>query len=677
MNIFLFLLIGTVVNYSASIVEVDFDNKVVVLIGNAKAEREGVEITADTIKYFWDEKVISACGRPVLRSGGGRIVGDSMVFSTETEKGVVYNGRARVEKGWVMGKEIWKVGEDVLKIRDGTFTTCEYNPPHYWFYSPKMVVILDKIVVAEPVFFYVDFVPFLGVPYWLFPIGDERRSGFLVPKVGRNSEMGMYIRDFGYYIVIADNMDGTLETDVTELGGMSGGGEFRYTWGEVASGNLDGSIYYEDGRYDWRINANHSTAIGTWFSCNGKMDIATSNVWNALEDSVFIIQERRYSYAYVSLKHKWGGIGLKVDYDISYSDTMLSSGVATLPLIDMTPAPLNIFGLSWNTGFSVGRKISSAMEKVGGKGGFSTRWTTRLFRFFPLSFPVNVSFVGWRTGIAGDLSWQAQLSTALYGRSVFSIGGVQYFSHVIRPTISFSTVYAFGRGQLDDTTALFAPPDTGSAPKSLTLSVSQEWGAKVGKEKVSFASMNVSWELPVDSVGILGDVVRYVYYRYVTHSHFPMDVPVKPMSMNFLLSPPSEMLKVSLNGTWDIIDAQWQSLTADAKVDLQWKTKAGTQILSASYYTDLLADSLVSNVKVNGHFRPTKKWGISIGTVVDLMSGELIDQSVSVTRDLHCWVAQFSWRQVGSIWKYEFEARIKALPDIKVSEDVFRELLGW
>ena len=171
--------------------------------------------------------------------------------------------------------------------------------------------------------------------------------------------------------------------------------------------------------------------------------------------------------------------------------------------------------------------------------------------------------------------------------------------------------------------------------------------------------------------------MRYVYCRYVTHSHFRMDAPVKPVSMNFLLCPPSKVLKLYLNGTWDIIGAQWRSLAADAKVDLQWKTKAGTQILSASYYTDLLADSLVSNVRVNGHFRPTKKWGITIGAMVDLMSGELIDQSVSVTRDLHCWVAQFSWRQVGSIWKYEFEARIKALPDIKVSEDVFRELLGW
>jgi hypothetical protein len=54
---------------------------------------------------------------------------------------------------------------------------------------------------------------------------------------------------------------------------------------------------------------------------------------------------------------------------------------------------------------------------------------------------------------------------------------------------------------------------------------------------------------------------------------------------------------------------------------------------------------------------------------------ELTNYSFTVWRDLHCWEALATFEQLGSNWKYDFEVRIKRLPDVKFGKSTFRTFL--
>jgi lipopolysaccharide assembly outer membrane protein LptD (OstA) len=69
-------------------------------------------------------------------------------------------------------------------------------------------------------------------------------------------------------------------------------------------------------------------------------------------------------------------------------------------------------------------------------------------------------------------------------------------------------------------------------------------------------------------------------------------------------------------------------------------------------------------------FNLTDKWQISTGAYYDFVRDEFSAPSVSVTRDLHCWTMNFTWRPTGYAQGFLLELRVKApeLQDLKVTK---------
>ena len=60
----------------------------------------------------------------------------------------------------------------------------------------------------------------------------------------------------------------------------------------------------------------------------------------------------------------------------------------------------------------------------------------------------------------------------------------------------------------------------------------------------------------------------------------------------------------------------------------------------------------------------TRKWRFDYHLRYDLMEKEVVGQSYTVVRDLHCWEAQFRRSFDLGIWEYYFRIAIKDLPEI-------------
>src|SRR3984885_10639482 len=118
--------------------------------------------------------------------------------------------------------------EGILNLKEVTFTTCPANDKS-WILSADDIVLDTRAKVGEAHDAKIEFkgVPILYLPYLSFPLGDERKSGFLYPILGENSRSGIVI-GAPYYWNIAPNMDFTAEPIEYTRRNIDLGGDFRY-----------------------------------------------------------------------------------------------------------------------------------------------------------------------------------------------------------------------------------------------------------------------------------------------------------------------------------------------------------------------------------------------------------------------------------------------------------------
>ena len=116
-----------------------------------------------------------------------------------------------VDKVW--GEEIWLVKERTLNVNQGYYTTCDRYPPHYHFFGSKVRVLMDDMVITQPLVLKIWKIPIAWAPFWFFPIGKHRKSGLSPFKVGQSNTEGFYAKNISYYWVINDYADMTFSLD--------------------------------------------------------------------------------------------------------------------------------------------------------------------------------------------------------------------------------------------------------------------------------------------------------------------------------------------------------------------------------------------------------------------------------------------------------------------------------
>lgn len=77
-----------------------------------------------------------------------------------------------------------------------------------------------------------------------------------------------------------------------------------------------------------------------------------------------------------------------------------------------------------------------------------------------------------------------------------------------------------------------------------------------------------------------------------------------------------------------------------------------------------------ANISGNLDFNLTENWKFTASSSYDLVSKQFAAPQINISRDLHCWLMNFSWSPIGPYSGYRFEIKVKApqLQDIKVTK---------
>ncbi len=228
-------------------------NGEITLTGNVQATQGERSVSADTVHYNQSTQEILARGTVQYS--------DSTLQVGGTDANMSSNGSAQVSKASFLLKasagrgtaDNIELSPDGRVALDGvTYTTC---PPGSTDWQLKLsdLDINQQTSTGTGRNVRLEFqgIPIFYTPYISFPVGNQRKSGFLYPGLDGSSRGGNAL-SVPWYWNIATNMDDTI-TPIFDTGrGFKLDNEFRYL-GESSKGQLvTGYLPHDQKTQEWR-----------------------------------------------------------------------------------------------------------------------------------------------------------------------------------------------------------------------------------------------------------------------------------------------------------------------------------------------------------------------------------------------------------------------------------------
>ena len=192
---------------------IDMSTEKIFLYKNAKVVQENTTLTADFIELDLRSNLVTAngmpdssgkmAGLPVFQDGPQEFRAGEMNYNFETKKGKIAEVKTQEGEGFIKGNEVKKTETNVMYIRNGHYTTCNLDHPHFSLATNKLKVIPNEKIITGPTVLKLGEVPTpLGLPFGLFPNKKGRSSGILIPTYGDSRQFGFFLRDGGFYFGI-------------------------------------------------------------------------------------------------------------------------------------------------------------------------------------------------------------------------------------------------------------------------------------------------------------------------------------------------------------------------------------------------------------------------------------------------------------------------------------------
>jgi len=198
--------------------------------GNATIRQGGQSIRADRLLYQQSSHDVDAQGSVVLDQDGNTMSGPHLQFNMDSSVGAMEQPQFYLKENDARGSA------DMLHIQDSqhysldkaTYTTCPAGNQD-WFLKMTTLEIDRERQIGAAWGTSVEFkgVPILYSPWMDFPLGDQRKSGFLAPIFGGTVKGGSELT-LPYYWNIAPNRDATIAPRLMTKRGLMFNDEFRY-----------------------------------------------------------------------------------------------------------------------------------------------------------------------------------------------------------------------------------------------------------------------------------------------------------------------------------------------------------------------------------------------------------------------------------------------------------------
>ena len=226
--------LDNIISYSANNIDYQIPDETTHLIGNAQVDYTDITLTAGFIGVNWQTNILDALPnaandsisraiKPTIKEGNQEpMYGDAMKYDLQTQRGKILHGKTKAEDGYYTSSDIRNESKDVFYMKQGIYTTCDLDTPHFHFASSKMKMIHNDKVIAKPITLYLAQIPIISLPFAVLPQQKGgRQSGWIMPSYGSTSLRGHYLDGVGYYWAVNDYFDTKLLASLADLQGIT------------------------------------------------------------------------------------------------------------------------------------------------------------------------------------------------------------------------------------------------------------------------------------------------------------------------------------------------------------------------------------------------------------------------------------------------------------------------
>ena len=199
--------------------------------GNVELHQGNKSLMADRLRYNETTHESEATGNVTfLEASGASYRTQETRLNLESRIGEAGPGTFRLENYGARGdaQHIDFKGPDLTLLTRVRYTTCAPGQDD-WFLKIRELKLDSREEIGTAYHTSLDFkgLPVLYLPYLDFPLSDRRKSGFLIPRLGKSSERGLELAA-PYYLNLAPNYDDTLTPHYMSERGLQLQNEFRY-----------------------------------------------------------------------------------------------------------------------------------------------------------------------------------------------------------------------------------------------------------------------------------------------------------------------------------------------------------------------------------------------------------------------------------------------------------------
>ncbi|MFH1578244.1 MAG: OstA-like protein [Candidatus Omnitrophota bacterium] len=255
---------GDKVEYFAESNEVVAEGNVIVTYADARMTCEKIVVNTQT-------KDLIATGNVRLQDPQGILETDKLVYNFETKKGNIIPGKLRSSPYYYFGDTAQRESESLYTVKDGFFSSCNYDQPHFRVQSKRVEVYPNDKVIARSNVLYWYNVPFFYLPRYTHDLKDPFWK--VQFKAGKTSDWGLYLlsiwrHDINENVRLKLYLDWREEWEFAEGFGINyntvnyGKGDFKvyYTkerrWHDDQAFHQEFQRYFGRLRHQWDINDN-------------------------------------------------------------------------------------------------------------------------------------------------------------------------------------------------------------------------------------------------------------------------------------------------------------------------------------------------------------------------------------------------------------------------------------
>ena len=487
--------------------KLSIDGKKAFLYGNAKIEYQKTTITASYIEIDWDKNTIyasfttdsakSKIGIPVFTEENESFKAEEMTYNFKTKKCSVKKITTKEGEGYILGKTVKKVSDDVFYLHKGDYTTCDAEKPHFSIRANKIKIIPGKKIITGPAYLSFFRIPTpLIFPFGYFPNNDKKSSGLIIPSYGESANMGFFLKDGGYYLTLSEKMDLSLKSDIYTQGSWNLKSLLRYNNRYKYSGNLNLSYgnmknsyvgfpdYSEkkDFNIKWSHKQDQKANPSLTFSANVEAGSSTYHRNNSYDDNEYL---KNTMSSNINLSKSWSdGFFNNLNLSLRHSQNTSNKNISlTLPDVSLNSKrvyPLKLIGNSAKTqwydkisiqyGMNTKNTISTTDSLLFTKNSLSKfrngmthnipiSSSIKVLKYFTLTPSFNLTERWYLNRIektwnsndstlttdtiskftrAHDYNLSTGLNTKIYGLVEFKKSKIAGIRHVMSPNISFT-----------------------------------------------------------------------------------------------------------------------------------------------------------------------------------------------------------------------------------------------